>query len=362
MVQTVQDENGLMHEFPDDATPEEMNASFASVDKENRLNKIHSSLSNSPLGILDQGAREFSGGLLNSLVGLVKSGLPKSGQFSPNESAKNFDAYKLLGTEEKRFYTPGGAIQLAGELFMPGKPAASLAKKALSEINPMKFTSGNIAKSILKKEASNKQIASEDYGKIWEKSQDLGLNDLSHSMPEVDFQTISKYSPQKSVKGLLEFSENPTLQNAHNAKSDLLKIQKNLNLKTTLNTAERQHKKAVDEAIDSIEGNMFKNKEGSVNKDLLNEYKKTQNDYRENVVPYTTNKAIQAYKRKELSKKELIESLSKGKFAAQKGEEHPELLRRKLAVHLAKGLGIGGGLLYGGSELYHHLLGGSNGR
>lgn len=257
-----------------------------------------------------------------------------------------------------------GDPQYAGDALIRGvgrnAPALGLSGKILSALNPAKLTKGAIIKDVLGTEAKNKATATAGYNSIWNDAKNVGVSDMSHTMPNIDMQTISKYSPKKSIQGLNDFSQDHSIQNAHAAKSDLLRIQRSLDQKTTLNTAERKHKKAVDDAIGSIEDNMFKDSNGVVNKDLKDRYRQQQSQYREDVIPYSTNKAIGQYKRNELSKSELISRISKGKFAAQKGAEHPNIARRKVAANLLKGAGIAGTAAgtYGiGNALYHYLTG-----
>ncbi len=109
---------------------------------------------------------------------------------------------------------------------------------------------------------------------------------------------------------------------------------------------------------------MFKDSSGKVHQDLLNKHKEIQKGYATEVVPYTKNKAIQAYKKGQKLPEELVNSLSKGKFAAMRGEKHPWIGRRKslnpFFSQVKKGGAIGLGLTgggFGGKEIYDYLFG-----
>lgn len=222
---------------------------------------------------------------------------------------------------------------------------------AAKALNPFQLTAGNIAKDILKTETSNKNLYGKKYNKIFDKAEKQGYYDMSNSVPQIDIKTLSKYSPEKKIEGVREFIENPNVQTAHTAKSDLLSLERELNKKTSLTKAERNHLDATQNAIESIQQNMFKNNEGKINKNLMDEYADIQKGYRDEVVPYK-NKKISAFKRNELSSKELVNALSHGEFMAKRGQYHKALKARKMVPWaLGGGTAIGAGA-YGYNKLF----------
>jgi len=233
---------------------------------------------------------------------------------------------------------PGAMIEGAGAALVP--KALSLAGKGLSKLNPMRFTNKNIIKDILETRKSVQNKYSELYDDLWKQANEKGLGGELVNKPEIKYNTIQKYTPAKKIEGLADFKANPTLDNAHSAKSELLAIQRELDKKVTHTKAEQKQYKAISKAIKNIQDNMFSTKEGKVDLDLLNQYKKVQEGYKNDVVPYR-NKNINLYKAKEITDKQLIQRLSKGPFAAKLGDRHLIGTRDKVKAALKIG-GLGG--------------------
>ncbi|HHF7354139.1 TPA: hypothetical protein ACPSKL_000169 [Legionella anisa] len=229
--------------------------------------------------------------------------------------------------------------------------------KAASILNPLNLTAKNIAKDVLKTREKNISNYGQRYRNLWNEAEGKGFGDALSNV-NIDIPTIGKYSPSKSIKGILDFDINPTLENAHAAKSDLLRIKRDLEKQTTLRTAERQQLKAVNEGIDSINKNMFKEPSGEINQSLVNKYQKIQEGYKNEVLPYK-NKAIGEYMRGELSPDEFINSLSKKAFYAKRGKYHRALkIRKGIKNHpYLTGLGTGGVLGSIGTGIYNELFG-----
>lgn len=226
--------------------------------------------------------------------------------------------------------------------------AIAPATKAASVLNPMKLTYKSLAKDVLKTREKNIGEYGSRYEGLWKEAEGKGFGDALYDI-DIDMPTIKKYSPNKGIKGLEDFDKNPTLQNAHAAKSDLLRIKRDLDKLTTLRTAERQQLGAVNNAIDSINKNMFKGPDGKIHEGMKQKYGALQEGYRNEVVPYK-NKAINEFMRGESSEKELINSLSKRSFARKRGKSHPRIgIKNKLNnLPYLKGTGLMGlgGLLY----------------
>lgn len=263
-------------------------------------------------------------------------------------------------------HEPGQKGFIDEKLGMPSNRATSAIEDAmiasilhglptsLSSLNPAKYTSKNIAKNIISTGEQNKELYSGEYKKLFNEAQNKGFDNISSIVPEIDIKTLRKFSPKKSINGVENFVDSPTLENAHLAKSDLLRMQRDLGKLTTFRTAERQQSKAVSDAIDSIQSNMFKDKAGNINQDLLSNYNGLQKGYATDVIPYK-NKAINKYKRNEISSKELVNSLKKGEFAAKKGSEHPELFMPDKIKAAITALGIGGGAIEAGKYLNNKI-------
>lgn len=264
-------------------------------------------------------------------------------KITPEDTTKSinalFDQPKYPGEALIR-----GAVRNAANIAGTGALAKTL--------NPLQLTAKNIAKDVINTGEKNKERYSNHYQDLFKQAENKGLDDLSHVSPSIDLKTLRKYSPTKSIAGVEDFVKNPTLQNAHNAKSDLLRINRDLAKMTTLKTAERKQFKASTDAIDAIRNNMFKDSEGNLNKPLTDRYNALQQGYAKEVIPYR-NKAINAFKRGELSAKELISSLAKGQFAAQRGKYHPAIGIRNKILPVTAGAGLGSAAIFG----YNHAFG-----
>lgn len=296
------------------------------------LAEFGQSLLNLPKGIAD-----YASNRLNILPKSVAEHVPSIG-----DQSSNIDS--AFGQEQY----PGDAL-LRGL----GRNAFNIAGagKIASAINPLNLTSKSIAKDIIKTSEQNKNIYGEKYKNFFNEAENSGVGNALYDT-NIDLATIKKYSPNKSISGIVDFVKNPTLQSAHNAKSDLLKIQRELDKKTTLNSAERKQGKAVKNAIAELQNNMFKYDAGNIHHGLLDKYNQIQQGYSSEVVPYK-NKDINAFKRKEISARELINRLSHGEFMAKRGEFHPALKYRKLV----KPALIGAGALGVGNKLYSTSMG-----
>lgn len=239
-----------------------------------------------------------------------------------------------------------GEPQYAGEKLIRGAGRNALNAlvlgKAASTLNPMKFTYKNLAKDVIDTRKNNINKYGNLYNDLWRDAEQKGFGDALYNV-DIDMPTLKKYSGDRSIKGVVDFNENPTLENAHAAKSDLLRIQRDLNKLTTLRTSESQQLHAANSAINSIKENMFKDPLGHIDKNMLDRYERTQTGYKNEVVPYK-NKAINDFLRNETSEEELINSLSKRAFARKRGKFHPRIgIKNKIKKHpYLTGAGLGG--------------------
>lgn len=276
----------------------------------------------------------------------------------PKSVAEKVPYQKDISGDINQFF---GEPDYAGGSLIRGAARNALnlmgAGKVASTLNPMNLTVKNIAKDVLNTADSNKKIYGNLYDHLWDEADKKGFNNALNDI-NIDMKTLKKFSPKKSIQAVVDFDNNPTLQNAHKAKSDLLRIQRDLNKLSTLRGAERQQLKAASDAIDSIQGNMFKNAAGELDQNMLNKYAKIQQGYASEVIPYK-NKAINKFKRNEISAKELVNSLSKGEFAAKRGKHHPEIgFRNTFKDHpyITGAVGVAG-LTGIGKMIYDNMFG-----
>lgn len=262
-------------------------------------------------------------------------------------------------------YTPEETKQISESFVGKPEPGGELIKKTieaspylyggakvLSAFNPLKLSKGAIAQDILSKETIQKSLHNKEYNKIWKQAENEGFNKVHYDPSKIDIDSIKKYTPEKYYGALENFLNEPVLKNAQKAQSDLGKLIREMSRKVSLTSEEKNTLNSAIKARDHIKEKMFINESGELNTPLKNKYDRITSSYEKNVIPYTTNKAIQQYKRGELTKEDLIRNLSQGKFSAQKGAQHPELQRRKQAATLLNALGIGGttGATFAGTQ------------
>ncbi len=133
--------------------------------------------------------------------------------------------------------------------------------------------------------------------------------------------------------------------------------------KGSLTGEEKSLSEALSSSENNIENNMFKDKQGNINKQLLDKYKYITNSYRENVIPYKYNDAIQDYKnalpknKGKIAKKTVNSLKNDTDFTGQKGHVHPELYRSGVLSKLLMGAGGFGAGVEGLHLLNNKLLG-----
>lgn len=213
--------------------------------------------------------------------------------------------------------------------------------KISSFLNPLKLTEKNIVKDVINAREKNKKIYNEKYNTFLNGAMNQGLGkSLKDSINSIDFDNALVNEPKKVKTRVDEFISNPNILTAHDAKKDLLKIQRKLNNKNEsvgLIGNEVNQLDSVNDAIGKIESNMFTDKTGTVNQDVANAYRKLQEGYAKDVIPYTRNKSINSFLNGKKLSDELLSSLMSGEFPAQVGNQHtPLMIRRYLKKNPVK--------------------------
>lgn len=157
MVQQVTDESGQIHEFPDEATSDDINTAMAQVDAENLAKKQISP------GFMSN----FTGGMLSGITGIAKN-LPdlsklisQNPKLNPNGVApsaplvNSIDPYKAMGTTNQPITSSAGLAQTMGQLFTPGMgvaqseiPIAATAETLVPAVNKVAGSIGNAANAV----------------------------------------------------------------------------------------------------------------------------------------------------------------------------------------------------------------------
>jgi len=276
----------------------------------------------------------------NRLNLLPKGSSEFVGKISPPDTTK--DIHELFG--EPKY---------AGEELIRGVPRNALnllgLGKAASVLNPMNLTAKSIAKDVLRSEKNQISSHNKLYNSVWDEAEKTGFNKVpvNEKLLSDNLSTIEKYKTPKDYKALEDFIISPSLENAQKAQSDMGVMRRKLEEKSrsgALTSEEQSLYKAAKDSEHHIESNMFKNSAGKINDALQDKYRKITKSYRENVVPYRYNENIQKFKAKEMLPEELVNSLSRGEFAAKKGSKHKAIKIRNALPKTAFGVGSLGGL------------------
>jgi hypothetical protein len=218
---------------------------------------------------------------------------------------------------------------------------------AANALNPMNLTERGITNNVLRE--GERQIAKHTnmYNKLWRSADRAGIHDVptDTNLINTNLKFIQQYKSPLHYRTLQYFEADPTLPNAQAAVSDLRGMIRGLDEKSrtsSLTGEERNLYDALYQTEEHIENNMFRNPNGEVNNQLQNRYRTITNSYRENVVPYRYNKNIQAYRNKEITRSQLVNSLGSGEFAAKKGGSHPAIWIRNKIKPIANSLGLAG--------------------
>lgn len=268
--------------------------------------------------------------------------------------------------------TSGAINQLFGEPKYPGEamargsfrniPELFATKGIASKINPARYFPKNVANQILKEGEVQISAHNKLYNDLWKDAEKAGINKIHYdpSLLETNYKVLDKFYPEKSSLSLKALIEEPTLEHAQAAQSDLGALRRSLEEKartTPLLESEKALHKMFLETEKHIEDRMFRDLEGNINKPLADRYRAISKSYRENVVPYRYNPDIQAYKNKELLAKEMLGRVKGGEFGAKKGAKHPDIYRsealQKAIIPLLSGAGGAGGAYL----MYKYLTG-----
>ena len=234
-------------------------------------------------------------------------------------------------------------------------------KNPISSLSPLNLTYPGIAGNIVKEGERQIGAHTKMYNNLFQRAEKAGINTVpvDDNLINRNLTFIKQYKSPRDYRGLETFEMHPTLQNAQAATSDLKGVMRGLDEKSkgsSLTSEEKKLYDAADETIKHIESNMFMSPEGTLNALLANRHQAINRSYRENVVPYRYNKAIQDYINEESTAPELINSLSKGAFARKKGSKHPAIKIRNNLPAVLTGAGTAGGLGW----LYNQMFGNNN--
>jgi hypothetical protein len=227
---------------------------------------------------------------------------------------------------------------------------------------PFKLSLKNIANNIIKAKKKEELFHNTQYDRLWQASKEAGIKNVKLNPKEIELNIMKKANVNnKYIRPLEELMQNPTLENAQKAQSDLGKLINSPQLsKEVLTSEENAAKNAAQKAQKHIRDMMFRDSKGNINKDLKKTYDELTTSYEKNMVPYK-NKNINKYQKGKMTEKQLIPKLKSGEFMATRGSFHPEIDRRDMILEMLKHAGVpvtsGAIGVGGGMYLMNKLLG-----
>ncbi len=313
MSQLVTLENGETHEFPDEATADQITRA------------IHGDKFKQVTGI-DQPSfgQNFTGGLVHGLQQMLPDLSKANIPYVQANSTPPKDGYEMFGTKDMPYNTVPGAEQLLGELFTPGKAASGAVRLAKSEeLIPKlidKFSPNTHANNLVS-ELTQGARNSEDLGSSiandirGQHDQRLAQANAFTQHPLDLFGDTKIYNTPnplisteldkgKRLMGTVKdipigdlydsFKANPTFKNGHKLQSqlgvmigDLQKIPRSFDTANQISS--------IAKARDLLKNDMFDflgDKEKEVGYNLKDMYKRGSDFYRDNVVPYLSSKKL----------------------------------------------------------------------
>lgn len=221
--------------------------------------------------------------------------------------------------------------------------------------------SKNIIKNVKDKVNELKIDYNNRFSSPLNKGEELGANQFLKPI-KYDESLLKKGGDSKIVYSVEKYNKNPTLNNAHNAQSDLNKIFSKYS-KSPTGTLERDK---ADLAL-ALKNDLLMKIRTAMNKTeniphaanenpgtgLFNEYQSTREGYARDLGPYLNSPTVKRIIKKTPSirdEKAADKLLREEDFMATAGQNHPDLLRREIFNNLKKNkalgitVGVGAGL------------------
>lgn len=247
-----------------------------------------------------------------------------------------------------------GEPQKGDELFKDVGTVASLfAGPEMVGAKLPAVTAKGITKQIVKTKLGRVAEAKKDYGSLFQKAANEGI---THAKPPKSVTAseshIVKHSEPRFHESLQTYIENPSIENAHWAQSELGALERHLDSiskKNGLTPSQIKTLKAVQQARKGIKESMFSKNAMGANPKLGKEYDELATKYKEEVVPYTSLEDIHEYQQGKMRPKTVVKNLQKDEeFMTKLAKEYPGL---KLHTPRAKQIMWGLAGLMGYDEL-----------
>lgn len=179
-----------------------------------------------------------------------------------------------------------------------------------------------------KQEALNE--ARRDYGNLFSEANESGITHISP--PESAVQNrhrITANSQRKYHQSLNEYIQNPSLENAHRAQSELGALERHMDSianKNGLTPSQHRTLRAAQQTRSDIKNSMLGEGGLGSNQPLAERYQQLTNQYRENVVPYTRLQQLTETEHQRMRPKTAVkELLNDDQFMIELSRRYPGL-------------------------------------
>lgn len=378
MVQLYKAANGEISSFPDDATPEEIDAATNSNAQSNANAKTPSLDKNFIAGMLHGAQSLFSPDprlVPNYSYPPSSSNQNPFAQKLQQSPVQNFDAYNSLGVTDQPINTPAGAAQTAGELFspIPGstiKPSIPLVKggyhiisDAIKHIDPEE-----VGQSIQGVFDASKKEAEDIFDNVGREAKIRGVDQIPIDDDLVE--KVSSVMPDtEKAQSLIDKMKDGDYSGMRKMQSELW--QRGTRASSSDLQSERDAGEKIMDLRDRINNSIFDHFNNTGNEDLadnlqngMGKYKDLMETYFDKEVPGAIKKLVnKARKIPDNMMKVLSENsdpmrriLGSNPFASQNVEN---LLNKQNAIRLLKYLGLGTvglGSIGGGIKVAKNML------
>ena len=197
------------------------------------------------------------------------------------------------------------------------------------------------------------------YNDLFDTADKAGVGQMK--APDIDFNILKNLTASsKGLKSVQKYVNNPTLENAHWAQSDLMKL--SAKVKPQDFSAVKDAGDYANDLVKRIRGAGATQLMKTGNEDLIPQYAKITEGYKNEVVPYLHDE-IDDFVDGKMSSSELVKKLTKNfEFMRDNGPNHPDLLQyQKLKGYgeTAKKYAKRAAYTVGGIEAYRKLGPGS---
>ncbi len=229
----------------------------------------------------------------------------------------------LAGNGWKALAAKGAITEGATKEDAPGGRFGAAAAGAVA--SPLlALRTGPIAENVGNMQQFLKKKWSNLYGDFFNAADKAGVGQMK--APPIDFNKLKNLpTSAKGLKSVQKYVNNPTLENAHWAQSDLMKLSNKVKPQDFSEVKDAQA--YADDLVKRIRGAGAMRLMKTGNEDMIPQYAKISEGYKNEVVPYLHDD-IEAYNKGEMSASKLVKKLTGDHdFVTKSGKNHPDLLQ-----------------------------------